>query len=326
MLIDEVIIKVEAGHGGRGGVSFNRIKMALGPDGGNGGRGGSISFVGVPNLNALEQFRFKKDIRASDGKPGRGHFVDGEDGKNLVLSVPVGTVIRNLTTDASREIVQISEEVIVARGGWGGKGNFKFRSSINTRPKEFQPGLAGEAYELKLELKLIADVGFVGLPNIGKSTLLNLLTRAKAKVANYQFTTLEPNLGVFYDLILADIPGLIAGAAVGKGLGHKFLKHIERTKVLFHFIAADSSHIAEDYKIIRAELDAYNSELTKKTECLILTRSDEVKPEALKKILTGAKKLNKNVIAISAYDDESLDQVKKILNRLIKEKTSADLF
>jgi len=321
MLIDDVTIKVVGGHGGRGAVAFDKNKGAIGPCGGNGGRGGSIIFEGVSDLAALEHFRFTKDLIAKDGAIGHGQFIDGEDGKNLTFKLPVGSVIHNLTDGSEKEILKISEKIIIARGGYGGKGNYKFRSAINTSPKQFQPGLPGEKFDLRLELKLIADVGFVGLPNVGKSTLLNLLTNSRAKVANYQFTTLEPNLGVYYALILADIPGLIEGASEGKGLGVKFLRHIERTRVLFHFIAANSPDITTDYKTIRNELSTYNPELAKKTEYLILTKADEIAPAELKKLLTKAKKLNKNVVAISAYDDDSLEPVKKILNQIEKEKT-----
>ncbi len=321
MLIDDVTIKVTAGHGGRGAVAFDKNKGAIGPCGGNGGRGGNIIFEGVSDLAALEFFRFKKELVAKDGDMGHGQFVDGEDGKSQTFKLPVGSVIHNLTTGTEKEIMKIGEQIIIARGGYGGKGNYKFRSAINTSPKQFQPGLPGEKFDLRIELKLIADVGFVGLPNVGKSTLLNLLTNSKAKVANYQFTTLEPNLGVYYSLILADIPGLIEGASEGRGLGVKFLKHIERTRILFHFIAANSPDIVQDYKTIRQELSSYNITLTQKTEYLIITKSDEVPPAELKKLLTKAKKLNKNTIAISAYDDQSLEAVKKILNSLEKEKT-----
>jgi len=321
MLLDEITIKVKAGHGGRGGVAFNNLKMAFGPTGGNGGKGGSIIFEGISDLNALAQFRYKKEIVASDGGPGHSSFVDGPDGHDIVLKIPVGTVIHNLVTNQNQEMLKIGEQILIAKGGNGGKGNFKFRSATNTSPKEFQPGLPGEEFDLDLELKLIADVGFVGLPNIGKSTLLNLLTNAKAKVANYQFTTLEPNLGAYYELVLADIPGLIEGASTGRGLGHKFLRHIERTKTLFHFISATSVNLASDYETIRKELKAHNPELLNKPEFLLISKSDEVLPVELKKVLTKAKKLNKNAIAYSAYDDASLEPIKKILNKIEQEKT-----
>lgn len=321
MLIDDVSVRVAAGHGGKGAVAFRKTKMTRGPNGGNGGKGGSVIFEGVANLGALDQFRFKKELLAPNGGPGMGNFVDGPNGKDLILLVPVGTVIHNLVSGIDHEIEKIGQQFTVAVGGYGGKGNYKFRSATNTTPKEFQPGLPGEAYELRLELKLIADVGFIGLPNVGKTTLLNLLTAAKSKVANYPFTTLEPNLGVYYDLILADIPGLIEGASSGKGLGHKFLRHVERTKTFFHFIASDTEDITKDYKIIRKELEIYNPELSKKSEYLVLTKTDNVDPKLLKTLLTKAKKLNKNVVAMSMYDDKSIEEVRKILNKIIEEKT-----
>lgn len=321
MLLDEVTIKVKAGHGGRGGVAFNNLKMAFGPTGGNGGRGGSIIFEGVSDLNALAQFRYKKEIVADNGGPGHASFVDGPDGNDVILKIPVGTVIHNLTENRSQEMLKIGEQIIIAKGGHGGKGNFKFRSATNTSPKEFQPGLPGEEFDLDLELKLIADVGFVGLPNIGKSTLLNLLTNAKAKVANYQFTTLEPNLGAYYELVLADIPGLIEGASAGRGLGHKFLRHIERTKTIFHFISANSADLVSDYETIKKELRAHNPKLLDKPEFILISKSDEVSSAELKKILAQAKKLNKNSLAYSAYDDDSFKPIKEILNKLEQEKT-----
>lgn len=320
MLIDEVLIKVEAGHGGRGAVAFDKNKGAIGPCGGNGGRGGSVIFEGISDLNALEHFRFKKELKASPGGEGHGQFVDGEDGKDLLLKLPVGTVIHNETTGIDTEITKIGEQILAAKGGNGGKGNYKFRSAINTSPKQFQPGLPGELFDLRLELKLIADVGFIGLPNVGKSTLLNLLTKAKAKVGNYQFTTLEPNLGAYYSLILADIPGLIEGASLGKGLGDKFLRHIERTKVLFHFVAADSADPENDYQTIRAELSAYNPALALKLEYLVLTKIDERPEEAIKQLVKKMKKINKNIFTVSAYDDTSLIPIKKTLNELEKDK------
>ncbi|MFA5022875.1 MAG: GTPase ObgE [Candidatus Paceibacterota bacterium] len=320
MLLDEVKIKVVAGHGGRGAVAFNNLKMADGPTGGNGGRGGSIFFVGVSDLGALAQFRYQKDIVADNGGPGHASFVDGPDGQDLVLKIPVGTVIHNLTTGKDLEMTSIGEQVLIAKGGKSGKGNFKFRSSINTTPKEFQPGLPGESFELELELKLIADVGLVGLPNVGKSTLLNLLTNAQSKVANYPFTTLEPNLGVYYDLVLADIPGLIEGASEGKGLGHKFLRHVERTKTLFHLVSAESEDLVKDYQTIRAELEAHNPKLIEKPEYLIITKTDTVTDAELKKLLTKAKKLNPEVMALSIIDDASLEPIKKVLNQITTAK------
>jgi GTP-binding protein len=324
MLIDDVTIKVRAGNGGKGAVNFNKNPMALGPTGGSGGKGGDFYFVGVSNLDALKQFRFKKDLNAEDGENGKSQLNDGANGKDLFVQVPVGTVIHNLTTGSEAEIIKINEPVLIASGGKGGKGNFLFRSSTNTTPMQSQPGLPGEHFELRLELKLIADIGFVGLPNGGKSSLLNELTNASAKVANYPFTTLEPNLGVYYDLILADIPGLIEGASSGKGLGIKFLRHVERTKILFHFISAESENVVKDYKTIRAELKKYNPELLEKPEYLFLSKSDELDEKEKEKKLKKLKKINENAIAISIYDDESMEQVKKILNQIISEKLNPE--
>src|SRR3989344_2261375 len=245
MLIDDVIIKVEAGNGGKGAVAFNKNLMSLGPTGGSGGKGGSIYVEGISDLSALNQFRYKKSAKAQNGEDGRGQFRDGATGNDLILKAPVGTVIHKIndlglslekTLDLAdaREILKTGEKILLAKGGLGGKGNFQYKSSKNTSPKQFQTGLPGENFTVRLELKLIADIGLIGLPNAGKSSLINEVTKAQSKVGNYPFTTLEPNLGTYYELILADIPGLIEGASGGKGLGAKFLRHIERTKILFH--------------------------------------------------------------------------------------------
>lgn len=320
MLIDDVTIKVRAGNGGRGKVSFNSNMMSLGPTGGSGGNGGNVFLEGATNIDLLGQLRFKKVVEAADGQNGKSQYNDGNDGLDVIQKVPIGTVIHNLETSTSEEIVQNGQRVLVAKGGHGGKGNFHFRGPKNTTPREFQEGKPGEGFTLRLELKLIADVGFVGLPNVGKSSVLNELTNAKSKVANYQFTTLEPNLGAYYELILADIPGLIEGASTGKGLGIKFLKHVERTKVIFHFISAESEDPAGDYKIIKKELREYNEKLVKKTEYLFLSKSDLLSPADLKKKLSILKKISKNALAVSIHDEDSLEKVKKILNKLKEEK------
>ncbi len=320
MLLDDVTIKISAGNGGKGKVSFNKNLMELGPTGGTGGNGGSVFFEGVSDLNALNKFRFNKDVKAENGQDGKAQFNDGHTAPDLVLKIPVGTIIHDLDNGIDREIVKIGERMLIAKGGKGGKGNFHFRSARNTTPKQSQGGIPGEHTTVRLELKLIADVGFVGLPNVGKSSLLNELTRASAKVANYPFTTLEPNLGTHFELILADIPGLIEGASLGKGLGIKFLRHVERTNTLFHFISAESEDPAKDYKTIRNELGAYNKELLNHKEYLFLTKSDMVSAEMIKEKMKILKKLNPNVIAITIYDDESIKEVTKILNILEKEK------
>jgi len=320
MLIDDVKIKVRAGRGGDGAVAFNHSKAAVGPTGASGGRGGSIYFEGVSDLGALGQFRFRKELVAENGGRGKRQLNDGANGKDLVLKVPVGTVIHNLSTAKDDEIVSVGQSLLAAKGGRGGKGNFKFRSSVNTSPMEFQEGLPGEQFNIRLELKMIADVGLIGLPNVGKSSLLNELTKAKSKVANYHFTTLEPHLGSYYGLILADIPGLIEGASEGKGLGVKFLRHIERTRVLFHLVSAESEDPVKDYKSIRNELGAYNKALLEKDEYLFLSKTDLLDAKIIKGKLAKLKKLNKKAVVLSIHDVNAIDLVQKILNKIAQEK------
>lgn len=321
MLIDDVKIKVQAGQGGDGKVAFNNTKMAFGPTGANGGNGGNIYFEGVSDLSALIQFRYKKELTAENGQRGSKQLRDGPNGKNLILKVPVGTVVHNLSTHTDNEIISVGQRLLVAKGGRGGRGNFSFRSSTNTSPQEFQEGLPGQEYELRLELKLIADVGFVGLPNVGKSSLLNQLTNAKSKVANYSFTTLEPNLGVYYELILADIPGLIEGASGGKGLGIKFLRHIERTKIIFHLISAESLDPVKDYHVIQNELGAYNKKLLDKPEYIFLSKADLLDKKEVNKKLKQLKTIDKKAMAISMADDVSIGHIEKILREIIKQKS-----
>jgi len=321
MLIDDVKIKIKAGQGGDGNVAFNKTKMSLGPTGGNGGLGADIYFEGVADLGALIQFRHKKEIKGQDGDKGGRRLNDGADGEDLILKIPVGTIVHNLSTGEDIEIVTIGQRFLVAKGGKGGKGNFLFRSATHTSPTKFQRGLVGEEFQLRLELKLIADVGFIGLPNVGKSSLLNILTNAKSKVGNYPFTTLDPNLGVYFELILVDIPGLIEGASKGKGLGIKFLRHIERTKILFHFISAESIDSVKDYEIIRNELAIFNPELLNRTEYIILSKIDLVSKEEVAQKLKKLKSLNKNIIPVSVIDDNSIEEIEKILREIIKQKT-----
>lgn len=320
MIVDDVTIRAVAGSGGKGAAAFNKTRMSLGPVGGNGGKGGDVYVEGVSNFNALNKFRFKKEFKAENGRDGRSKFRDGRHGEDLVLPVPVGTIAHNLETGQDIEITKIGQLVTIALGGKGGRGNFLFRSSTNTTPRQFEEGEPGESFEIHFELKMIADVGFVGLPNVGKSSLLNELTRAQSKVANYPFTTLEPNLGVYYELILADIPGIIEGASRGKGLGIKFLRHIERTKILFHFIASDSADPVADYKTVRDELGTYNKLLLEKPEYLFLSKKDEVSQDIIDAAEKKLKEFNKNVISISILEPDSLELVKKILNDLISEK------
>ena len=321
MLIDEITIRLLAGDGGRGAVAFNKVRLSRGPTGGDGGRGANVYFEGVADINALMFFAGKKEMKAEDGKDGRGQFLDGRAGEDLILKIPVGTTVIK-DSGYAQEMEQVGQRILAAGGGAGGKGNFKFRSAVNTSPKEFQEGLPGDTILYTLKLRLIADVGLVGLPNAGKSTLLNELTAAKSRVANYAFTTLEPHLGAYYELIIADIPGIIEGASGGKGLGVKFLKHIERTKVLFHLVSAESDDPVKDHAVIRKELVAYSPELAEKTEYVFLTKSDLVPVDALSDKLSALKKADIKATPFSVLDTESLNEVKKILNTIKEGKLS----
>jgi len=320
MIVDDINIHIQSGRGGDGIVAFNKTKMSLGPTGGSGGHGGSIYFESISDLNALNRLKHKKTFKAQDGFRGRKQLHDGTNGKDLIIQVPVGTVIHNVTNDTTDEVVKIGQRALSAKGGRGGKGNFHFRGPRNTSPKEFQPGLPGEAFDIRLELKLIADIGIVGLPNAGKSSLLNELTKAKSRVANYPFTTLEPYLGAYYDLILADIPGIIEGASQNKGLGVKFLRHIERTRILFHLVSAESDDPVKDYKTIQKELGTYNKLLTEKKEYLFLSKSDMINTKEQKAKLAKLKKINPTAKLLSLLEPSTIEVIKKTLNTLIKEK------
>lgn len=311
MLTDEVKIKISAGSGGNGVVAFDKIKMSLGPTGGRGGNGGDVYFEGVSNLSALNKYRHKREYWAQDGQNGKGDRSDGANGKDLILSVPVGTVLHNLDTGTDVEITQIGQKIMAAKGGIGGRGNFFFRSSTNTSPEEKEEGKPGQEFNFFLELRLIADIGLIGLPSAGKSSLLNELTKANVKVAAYPFTTLEPNLGTLGDIIIADIPGLIEGASSGKGLGIKFLRHIQRTKILAHCISLESENLKNDWKIVRRELENYSPELAQKKEMVILTKSDMLDPNEAKKKVREIKKICQDVFLVSIHDWDSLEALGK---------------
>ncbi|MFZ2976014.1 MAG: Obg family GTPase CgtA [Candidatus Moraniibacteriota bacterium] len=318
MLTDEAKIKVEAGKGGDGVVAFDKVLMSLGPTGGKGGNGGSVYFEGVSDIFALNKYRHLKEHYAQDGARGRSNRSDGPNGKDLFLTVPIGTVIKKIDTNESIEITKVGEKILAVRGGTGGQGNFFFRSSTNTSPEEFKEGKPGQKAEFSLELRLIADIGLIGLPSAGKSSLLNEITSAHAKVAAYHFTTLEPNLGVFDDFIIADIPGLIEGASTGKGLGIKFLRHIQRTKILAHCLSLESQDILKDYKIIRKELEKYNPELLEKKELALLTKSDLVSLKDLAKITKKLKtKIKGEIIPVSIHNFEEIEMLKNKLSELL---------
>ncbi len=321
--LDQVKIYVKAGDGGNGSPSFRREKFIEfgGPDGGDGGKGGSIILKSERNLNTLIDYRFQQHHKAERGGDGTGKNRTGKGGENLILKVPKGTQVfeednKTLIYDFKNE----NEEFVAANGGKGGLGNTRFKSSTNRAPKKFTKGTVGEEYTIWLQLKTIADIGIIGLPNAGKSSLLAAITSATPKIASYKFTTLNPNLGVtVYDdkeIILADIPGLIEGAHTGIGLGIKFLKHIERCKTLLHLIDITEKNIENLYKQVRKELGKYSKDLLKKDELIVLNKIDLIDKNKLnKKKDNFLKKTKKEVLIISTFDKTS---VTKLKSKLIK--------
>jgi GTP-binding protein len=282
MFIDRVVVNVKAGDGGSGIISFRREKFVPmgGPDGGDGGRGGDIIVVGDSNLSTLLDYTYRDSWTAPAGDHGSGSNRTGRSGTDVVLPVPVGTIIKDLeTSERLGEILEDGQRIIVAKGGRGGKGNAFFVTATHRTPREYQPGEDGETRTLELELKLIADVGLVGQPNAGKSTLLSVISAARPKIGDYPFTTLSPNLGVVQlsdgrTFVVADIPGIIEGAHEGKGLGLQFLRHIERTRVLAFLIPVDAMDWQEEYDQLRREIESYSVELAQKPHCVVFTKMD----------------------------------------------------
>jgi GTPase len=282
MFIDRVVVKVKAGDGGSGIASFRREKFVPmgGPDGGDGGRGGHVIVRGDDNLSTLLDYTYRDSWKAENGAHGSGSNKSGKSGADIIMPVPPGTVIRDLETEELvGEIIENGQEIRVARGGRGGKGNSHFATPTHQSPLEYQPGEDGDARTLELELKLIADVGFVGQPNAGKSTLLSVISAARPKIAEYPFTTLAPNLGVVQmsggrTFVVADIPGIIEGAHVGKGLGLQFLRHIERTRLLAFLVPVDSMDWQAELDGLRAEVEAYSTELAQKPYCVVFSKMD----------------------------------------------------
>ena len=298
--LDQAKIFIRSGAGGPGAVSFRREKFIEfgGPDGGDGGKGGDIVFEAVPGLNTLIDFRYTQHFRAPRGKGGSGSNRTGAGGEDLVIKVPIGTQI--LSDDEGRsllaDLTRAGERVIFLRGGMGGRGNASYKSSTNRAPRQHQTGEAGEEMWVWLRLKLLADVGLVGLPNAGKSTLLNSVTNAGAKIGDYPFTTLRPQLGVVRhkgrEFVIADIPGLIEGAAEGAGIGDRFLGHVERTRLLLHLVDASGENPAEAYRIVREELDSYGAGLDEKAEIVALTKADMLDGKSLNRIAKAVEKVS----------------------------------
>tara|TARA_A100001011_G_C14182461_1_gene787492 strand:- start:226 stop:1212 length:987 start_codon:yes stop_codon:yes gene_type:complete len=319
--LDQAKINLKAGNGGSGSASFRREKFVEfgGPDGGDGGDGGSILFEAERNLNTLIDYRYSQHFKAENGKPGSKKNKTGANGKDIVLKVPIGTQIYEEDNNTIiYDFKKNKEKYLVASGGRGGLGNVRFKSSTNRAPRKKTNGKNGEEFWIWLQLKIIADVGIIGLPNAGKSSLLASLTRAKPKIANYPFTTINPNLGVTYynnkEVTLADIPGLVEGAHKGIGLGDKFLRHIERCKILLHLIDLTENDLAENYQKIRSELKSYDLSLSKKKEVIYFNKSDLVEKKILKeKLDLFNSKVKKKYKIISVFKKDDIQTIKKVL-------------
>ncbi len=319
--LDQAKICIKAGNGGTGASSFRREKYIEfgGPDGGDGGNGGSIILESERNLNTLIDFRYKQHFKAENGKPGSKKNKTGGSGKDLVLKIPVGTqVYEEDNNTLIYDFTSNKDRFVVAAGGKGGSGNTKFKSSVNRAPRKKTDGKKGEEFWIWLQLKVIADVGIIGLPNAGKSSFLSKCTRAKPKIANYPFTTINPNLGVLNinhkEVVLADIPGLIEGSHKGIGLGDKFLRHIERCKTLIHLIDVSEDNVLENYLKVRSELSKYDKSILKKKEIIIFNKVDLINKEAIEESLKNfKKKVKKNFEIISLITNENLEKVKKII-------------
>ena len=326
--VDYVKINISSGNGGKGSAHFRREKYITkgGPDGGDGGRGGNVIFVSDKSLWTLYHFKFQKHFKCGHGGDGSKNRSSGADGKDVKIKVPIGTVIKDAESDKIiYETIEDGEEKIILEGGKGGLGNWNFKSSTNQAPRYAQPGLKGKEMQLTLELKLLADVGLVGFPNVGKSTLLKTLTSAKPKIGNYEFTTLKPNLGIveyrnFKSFVIADIPGIIEGASEGKGLGHYFLRHIERNSVLLFLLSADSKDVVKEYEVLLNELKKYNPELIDKQRLIAISKSDLINEKDIEKIKSKVSSGIKNIPFefISSVSNKGLIELKdkmwKVLN------------
>ena len=319
--LDQAKINIKAGNGGSGSASFRREKFVEfgGPDGGDGGDGGSIIFEAERNLNTLIDFRYAQHFKAENGQPGSKRNKTGANGKDLILKIPVGTQIYEEDNNTLiYDFKKNKEKYLLASGGKGGLGNVRFKSSTNRAPRKKTKGKEGDNFWIWLQLKIIADVGIIGLPNAGKSSLLAALTRAKPKIANYPFTTINPNLGVTYyknkEVTLADIPGLVEGAHKGVGLGDKFLRHIERCKILLHLVDLTEDNLAENYKKIRSELKNYDEELSQKKEIIFFNKSDLIEKKDLDKKMSKFKdKINSKFKIVSIFNKDDIQTIKKVL-------------
>ena len=320
--VDHITIYAESGKGGDGVIRWLRTKETArgGPSGGDGGRGGDVILEGVRDLAALARYRYEKKFHAENGEAGKGELKRGADGEPAILEVPVGTFARIVETGEEYEITKEGEKIFLFRGGRGGLGNARFKSSTNQNPFQQTLGKKGKGGDIELTLKIIADAGLIGLPNAGKSSLLNALTRAKSKVGDYPFTTLEPHLGEFYGYILADVPGLIEGASSGRGLGTKFLKHVERTGILLHLVSASQDDPLAAYKEVHTETESFGHGLAAKREVIILSKTDLVPPQECEmKAQLLSRETGREVLPVSVKDPGSLKALSDRLSAILSE-------
>ena len=328
--IDEMKIEAIAGRGGDGVVRWRQEKFIQkgGPAGGDAGRGGNFYVIAVRDVHILSKYKAKKSFSAERGEDGGNKSLHGKNGEDFVLELPIGSIITNLGTDENWQLTEEGQKFLILKGGYGGFGNKHFKSSTNTTPMESREGQDGEKGTFKIELELFADIGLIGLPNAGKSSLLNSLTNADAKVGDYAFTTLDPNLGDFYGYIIADIPGIIEGASEGKGLGVKFLRHIKRTKMLAHLVSFENPKMLATYKEVRKELEKYDKKLnlgeeglSSKEEIIILTKSDVIEDsKIIAKTVKAFEKLDKKVFVLSLFDDKMVKKFNDALIKILKKK------
>jgi GTP-binding protein len=311
MFIDEAIITVKGGHGGAGKVSYF-VKKG-GPSGGNGGNGADVYAVLNNNIKDLKKFISIGSYPAESGMPGGINRQFGKNGSDLLIHMPGGTTIINRETNVEVELNADNPKILLAKGGRGGRGNDALKSPVYQTPKKSEPGVEGEKIEYKLILKLLADYGLIGLPNAGKSSLINMLTAANVKTAAYPFTTLEPNLGEFNRKIIADIPGLIEGASGGKGLGIKFLKHVEKVNLILHCVPCDSANIVHDYETVIKEIKQYDKRILEKKQVILLTKIDLVTEKEMKEKMKLLKKYKLPILPLTIYDESTLEPLKKIL-------------
>ena len=321
MFVDEIRIKAKAGNGGDGVVRWRqeKFKPMSGPAGGNGGKGGDVYVRAVRDLSLLSKYTGSKEFKAKDGEVGRSLSQYGKASPDLYIDVPVGSRVTDMDRERSIELTKEGQVEKILRGGRGGLGNEYFKSSVNRSPEQSTKGRPGEAGEFHIELTLVVDVGLIGLPNAGKSTLLNVFTNASSAVADYPFTTLEPHLGALYGYVLADIPGLIEGASTGKGLGHKFLRHVTRTKMLLHLVSLDSNDPKNDYYTILKELSDFDKSLTEREEWIVFTKKDLISQDKIEDAVSDLDKNNKRVFVISAKTGEGVKELRDQLVQRLRE-------